>query len=546
MYSNTPIISKLKQYAKKKRVSFAMPGHKAGKGFYKSFKKNIPLYDVTELPDTPNLHNPDTAVRDAQQFAAEFFGSSASYFLTGGSTSGIYAMLASVASYGDTVVINRAAHMSVINACVMLGLKPAFVEQGILDTFSVPTGVNQTDLIRVLDENPDAKAVLITSPSYYGICSDLETIVKITRGRGIPLLVDEAHGAHFAVSESIFPGTAMSLGADMAVQSAHKTLNALNQAAYLHFKSDFVNKRRLESVLAMVQTSSPSYPIIASADMARAELTTAQGRNRWRVTYNNCEHLKEIISASTKVEFISTMLKGKYNIEDIDPTRLVMNFSAYKITGFEVADILCERYNIDVEMADLFNVVAIATPSNSAMDFARLSRAVVKICSELKSSDEEPAFPPIPIPEQAMLPQDAFYSKTKKLRLEDAVGEVAAATILAYPPATPIICVGERISEESVSYLLVLQSLNADIVGLENSYVSVVDTEEYTPDINEVYEKIHKKDNADNEEALENTGEGAKDIPLDDIDDFDDYSDIDDYDSDSNVEPVYYENNTDD
>lgn len=476
MKNNTPIIDALKRYTAKKRVSFAMPGHKGGAGIDKAFAKNILKYDVTELVDTLNLHSPDENIQQAKKLAAEFFGANDTFFLVGGSTSGIFAMLASTAKNGDTVIVNRACHISVINACVALGLKPAFIEQAVIDKFSVPAGVDQKNLINVLDENPKAAAVLITSPSYYGICSDIESIAKVTRARGIPLLVDEAHGAHFAVNPSIFPRTAVSQGADMAVQSAHKTLNALNQAAFLHLNSDIVDKNRVFEVLKMFQTSSPSYPIIASADMARAELDSVGGRNSWRVVCGNCERLRNNVSAKTKVEFMSAMQNGSHNIDSVDETRIVMNFSAYKTSGFEIAKMLSEKHNIDVEMADLFNVVAIATPSNSGKDFAKLERAVVKICAELEQSEEEPMFPPVPVPKMDMLPRDAFYARSRPVRLDEAVGCVSASTVIAYPPAVPIICIGERISEESMGYVEALKGMGAEIVGLNaNGYIKVVE-----------------------------------------------------------------------
>lgn len=474
--SQTPIIDTLKEYSKRKRTSFSMPGHKGGNGLNKTFKRNIADYDVTELEDTLNLHNPNNPIKEAKRLAAEFFGAGDTYFLVGGSTSGIFSMLAATASYGDTVIVNRASHQAVINACIILGLKPVYIPQNVIDGFSVPAGINQTDLIKIIDDNPDAKAVLITSPSYYGTCSDIETISKITRARGIPLLVDEAHGAHFAVNQNLFPNTALSQGADLVVQSAHKTLNAMNQAAYLHVSGDIVNRKRLEKVLAMYQTSSPSYPIIATADMARAELDSKSGRNAWRVVYDNCERFRNNISSKTDVEFISTMLNGKYNINSVDETRIVMNFSAYKITGFEIAKRLRENYNIDVEMADLFNVVAIATPANTAKDFIKLTNAILKICRELEKSEEEPVFPAVPIPDMGMTPQEAFYAKSKKVRLEEAVGAISATTVLAYPPAVPIVCVGEYLTEESIAYIQALQEIGAEIIGLDGTmYISVVE-----------------------------------------------------------------------
>lgn len=471
-----PLYLKLKEYSSRKRISFAMPGHKGGNGIAREFSKKIMKYDVTELSDTDNLNEPKEAMQKAKKLASEYFGSIDTYFLVNGSTSGIYAMIAAACNPGDTIVVNRACHMSVINACIMLGVKPEFVPQQIIDGYCIPGGIDQKRLIEVLDRNSNAKAVLLTSPSYYGIVSDLEVVSKITHARGIPLLVDEAHGAHLSVSEGIFPRSAINQGADLAVCSAHKTLNAMNQAAFLNVNSDLIDKRRLENVIAMHQTSSPSYVIAASADIARAELMTYAGRQKWRAVYDECENMRNKILDNTDVMFISQRMNLTNEIYNVDETRIVMNFSNYDTTGFYVRDMLRDKFNIDMEMADLFNVVGIATPANTKMDFMKLTSAVIKICSNLEKSENEPVFPEIPLPEMEMTPQKAFYSKGRNVRLDEAIGCVSRSTIVAYPPAIPLICTGEKITAESVGYINALMDMDADIVGLNaNKFISIVD-----------------------------------------------------------------------
>lgn len=473
--SDTPLFSQIDGYARRRRISFAMPGHKGGKGLPRALAYQPFRFDVTELPDTEDLYAPGHALNSARQAAADFFGAQESFFLVNGSTSGIYAMLAAACNPGDTVLVNRACHVSVIHACILLGLSPIFIKQDIIDTFSIPAAVNQKDVTEMLDKYPHIKAVLITSPSYYGIASDLSVLAKITHTRGIPLLVDEAHGAHFAADPGIFPKTAMSQGADLAVQSAHKTLNAINQTSYLHYSSDLIDKDRLKTVLRMLQTSSPSYVIASSADLARAELA-AGGKAKWNAVYSHCEVLREKISAKTNVRFISMMMNAKYNIEKVDETRIVMNFSAYRTTGFAIADMLRIDYNIDVEMADLLNIVCIATPANTSHDFKKLEQAVITICSTLAPSNTEPDFSSPAIPEMAMTPQKAFYSKGEYTRLRDAVNCVSRSTVIAYPPAVPIICTGESITSECAAYISALQEVGAKIIGLnENGFISVIE-----------------------------------------------------------------------
>lgn len=473
--SKTPLFDHLNRYTKKRRTSFAMPGHKGGRGLDRAFRKNIYKYDVTELEDTENLHSPGHQLSQSKQQLADFYGAVESFFLVNGSTSGIHAMIASACTHGGCIAVNRACHISVINACALFGVTPIFINQNIVDTFSIPEGVNPAELISVLDRYPEIQAVLITSPSYYGGASDIRTISKITSARGIPLLVDEAHGAHFAANESVFPTTAVLEGADMVVQSAHKTLGALNQSAYLHFSSDIVDKNKLKNALAMLQTSSPSYPIVLSGDLACRYLRT-EGARAWDKICERCDDFRTRVESKTEIKFFSTLFNGKNHFDSVDPSRIVMNFSAYSTTGFEVQDILREEFNIDMEMADLFNVVGIATPFNTERDFVRLENAVVDITGELRPSDSVPSFPTPPIPDMAMMPQQAFHAKGRFVRLDEAVGCVSRSTVVAYPPAVPIICTGEIITPESAAYIDALRDIGANICGLnENGYISIVD-----------------------------------------------------------------------
>ncbi len=504
---DAPLYLKLKEYSSRKRISFAMPGHKGGAGIKRDFAQKAMKYDVTELHDTENLYHPKEALQKAKRLAGEYFGAEETYFMVNGSTSGIYAMIAAACSPGDTIIVNRACHMSVINACIMLGVKPEFVSQQILEEYCVPGGIDHRRLVEVLDRNDTAKAVLLTSPSYYGIASDIEAVANITRPRGIALLVDEAHGAHFPVDERIFPRTAMEQGADLSVCSAHKTLNALNQSAFLNFRGDIVDKHRLETVIAMQQTSSPSYVIAASADIARAEVSTMRGRAKWREIYDECAILRHKVMSKTDVVFISEQLSLTNDIYGVDETRIVMNFSNYNITGFEVSDMLRRKFNIDMEMADLFNVVGIATPANSRKDFSSLASAVIKICAGLKKSDEEPVFPEIPVPEMRMTPQQAFYAKGRNVRLDEAIGCVSRVTVVAYPPATPIICTGEIITEESIGYIEALIGMEAEITGLNaNGFISIV--EDYREEPEYEYEE-NTEENTD-ENTDENIEENAE------------------------------------
>lgn len=451
---SAPLYERLMNYHNQNRISFAMPGHKNGRGI----KNELISCDVTELDATENLHHPREFITESKQLLSKLYNSEESYILTCGSTAGIQAMIAACVKRGGTLLAAADCHMSVINACALLGIKLKFIPREIDGEFMT------SKRLFVIEEFIDgADAVIITSPTYYGLCSDIETISRSCHNRGIPLLVDEAHGAHFA-SDSRFPENAITLGADITVNSAHKTLNALTGAAYLHFKSDMVNKNRLEKALTMFQTSSPSYVIAASADLAREEIERG-GRNE---TIEKCEKFKNRIKDSTEIKFL----------ENDDITRLVLNLSAYETTGFEVNNKLSCEFGIDIEMADLVNLVLIATPSNTDEDFDSLYNAILKITSELEKRKEPLKINMPPLFFETVCPSDAFFAETAEVSLWESEGKISAVTVTPYPPGIPVIYAGAKISREQIEYIEYILSAGAEVNGIENGKIEVLKSEE--------------------------------------------------------------------
>ena len=303
---------------------------------------------------------------------SEFFGAKDSFFLVNGSTGGIFTMLASALKAGDRVLVSRNCHISVINACSMLGYIPIFINQEVLPEFNLTAGIDLKKIEELIIKYAP-KALLITSPNYFGICCDIENIAKISHKYNIPLLVDEAHGAHFSVSDKLFPQSAVRLGADLVVQSAHKTLNAVNQTAFLHYNSKIIHYDRVKKVYSSFQTSSPSYVLCSSAEEAVTELV-CDGFGKWSKVLEYTNDLKNKLKDLFLV--LDYDYVGKSNIFDLDKTRIVINFKEYDVTGFEISQKLRKEYNIDIEMADLYNIVLIPTPANKKSDFDLLYKAI--------------------------------------------------------------------------------------------------------------------------------------------------------------------------
>lgn len=445
-----PLYEHLKKYANQNRISFAMPGHKNGRGL----KQDLVSLDVTELDATENLHHGGRYVQKAQMLLSDLYGSSKSYILTGGSTAAIQAMICGAVKSGGTLLAGSDCHMSVINTCALLGISISFFPKDTDDEFSVPKGT------RTLNEylTSGIDAVIITSPNYYGICSDIRAISEECHAKNIPLLADEAHGAHF-ISDSRFPETAAKY-ADAVCQSAHKTLDAMNGAAYLHVNGSLINRNRLETALCMFQSSSPSYVIASSADIARDELAA---KNKWDIAYRLCVDFRGKIKET-----------GIKVLENDDMTRLVLNFSDFDITGFEVSKSLSQN-GIDVEMADLFNIVLIVTPSNTADDLNTLYDALSEIISHTAKRKAGIKIQPPPVCSQKLSPQKAFFSEQEEIEIKRAAGRISCATVVPYPPGIPVIYTGETIRKEQIEYIEKMTAAGAEITGLSNGKITVME-----------------------------------------------------------------------
>ena len=436
----TPLYTHLTHYHQKNRVSFAMPGHKNGRGL----PDGLIDCDVTELPATEDLHAPGKVLRRSQQLLQKLYHADQSYILTGGSTAGIQSLLAAALKPGDLLLSFPDCHMSVINTCALLGVRLKFLPV-LYDNSGHCTGFE-------LDEKhlQGVSAVIAVSPDYYGRSKDISSLAALCHQHDIPLLIDQAHGAHYIASEH-FPTPATLLGADGTVMSAHKTLDALTGAAYLHINGNKIDKFRLQRALAMVQSSSPSYVIAASAETAAMTLDS----NAWEKTICRCEQVKH------RVPFAA--------MENDDPTRMV--FFTEGITGFEAEQHLADAFQIDIEMADSVSIVLIATPSNTEEDFTRLEKAL----QSLQGGKTTPAsicpYPPL----ESFSPSIGFFSESEMVSLKNAVGRIAADTVTAYPPGIPILCCGAPITAQMIESVKELLQKGAKLTGLtEEHHIRVI------------------------------------------------------------------------
>lgn len=466
---NTPIYNAIKEYASTEPVVFHMPGHKLGKGIPAEFIREIEKLDLTEIPGTDNLHAPTGAIREAQELAAAAFGARKSFFLVNGSTVGLHAAIAAICTPGQRLIVGRDCHRSVINGMLLAGVRPYYILPEYSEEFGISTGVTVSSVKKALDDAPDAAGVLITRPNYYGVCSDVKSIAKVVHMRGRILAVDEAHGSHLTFNAGL-PVCALEAGADICVQSAHKTLPAFTQGAYLHIGSETIDQDRLKYFLDIYQTTSPSYIIMAFLDIAR------------EIMQKNADALlsgllRAIEDLSGGMDDSGVRLHGN-NLKGFtrDKTRIVANTAGLGITGYQAEKLLREKFNIQVEMSDMYNTVSIVTIADDYESLSRLFSGLSGL-SRYACSEELPilkGFSGIKIPFQEMDPGRILNGHTERVLLKNAAGRVSMGIISPYPPGTALVCPGETFTGEIIDLLHFIMRNGGIIHGIdENNTVSV-------------------------------------------------------------------------
>jgi len=439
-----PLFESLMRFSRDGSVRFHMPGHK-GKPLPSLELFDASLIDYTELPKTGNLYLGDGPIAEAEELAAKYFRVPNCFFMTGGSTQGMMAAL--FLSCGDKgeVLIDRGCHRSAIAACAFLNLSPKYIYPDILPGFGVPYRIDPDKLYRAIAGSPDLNAVLITSPTYYGTISDIKTISEIVHSFGKLLIVDEAHGAHLP---SLGQRSAVGMGADIAFSSAHKTMPALGQGAFFCSSEKFA-PGDVRRALSLFGTSSPSYAVMASLDVARAHLE-GEGKGKYLHVAQKCDELRDIINEKTAFRAISNA-----NVPCIDRCRLVVNTACASLSGFDAAERLRRDFKVECEMADRSNVVFILTCCDDDEDISALSSALLSLSenrayTEIKASVCNGS----PHPEQAMPIRRAVFAKKENLALALCAGRVAGECVAPYPPGIPVVCPGELLDKNVIEHLI--------------------------------------------------------------------------------------------
>ncbi|MGF7035711.1 arginine/lysine/ornithine decarboxylase [Paenibacillus mucilaginosus] len=487
MHSNlqlgTPLLDQLAAHQRSGAHSFHVPGHKSGALLDPAamdYYKKILSLDLTEIPGLDDLHHPEEAIQEAQQLAAECFGAEETFFLVGGSTAGNMAMIASSCRRGDLLLVQRDAHKSVLHGLMLAGAQAVFLTPVWDEATGLSHGVHPDTLQEALRRYPEAKGLLITNPSYYGVSGDLAPLADLLHKQDKLLLVDEAHGAHFGFHAEV-PSTGLAAGADAVVQSSHKMLTAMTMGAMLHLQGPNINRSAVKRALAMLQSSSPSYPILGSLDWTR-RLMAVSGRERLETVLQAARQFHAYIQSQTRwtVNAANPDLGGRQ-----DPLKIVLSDSTGGLDGFQLKERL-EEHGIFAELADPRNVLLALGLGTTQEDATALVAALEHLAEVIQDPPEHRTIqlPVInrngwdAVSEPVRLDwEETLYGGTEQtilIPVSACAGYRAAQMIVPYPPGIPLLYPGERITREQSHYLTELAKLGCRFHGHDVSATGTV------------------------------------------------------------------------
>lgn len=458
------LYERLRSYSESDYYPFHMPGHKRSKenDFINPF-----CLDITEIENFDNLHHSEGILLEAQKRASALYHSEESYFIINGSTAGLLSAISACTNRGGSILMARNCHKAVYNAVFLNGLQNIYTYPHNTDKYCVNGGLNPERVKQLLINNKNIQAVVITSPTYDGIVSNIKEIASIVHEFKIPLIVDEAHGAHFGF-HSYFPQNAIDNGADIVIHSLHKTLPSLTQTAIIHVNGTIVNRDRLKRYLSIYQTSSPSYLLMASIDYCM-NLIQRNGKELFYRYVKNLEHFREEMSGLNKLQLLGDSIVGNYDIYDLDRSKLIISVKNTDITGKELYNLLLEKYHLQMEMATSDYVLGMTSIMDTKEGYERLKKALIEIdatCNYIENIEK------ININLEAKICYTITESLDKQMKeysLSDSIGKVSGEYVYLYPPGIPLIAPGEEITYDLVKQIDKFKKMGLTIEGMNDT-----------------------------------------------------------------------------
>lgn len=466
--TKAPLFDALENMKANRLVPFDVPGHKRGRGnkeLTEFLGEKCLSVDVNSMKPLDNLCHPISVIKEAEMLAADAFGAAHAFFMVGGTTSAVQAMILSNVKSGDKIILPRNVHQSVINSLVLCGAIPVYINPQTNRRLGIALGMSVAEIKETIGRNPDAKAILVNNPTYYGICSDLRQITKVAHEHGMRVLVDEAHGTHFYFGKNM-PVSAMEAGADMAAVSMHKSGGSLTQSSIL-LCGDNVNEHYIRQVINLTQTTSGSYLLLSSLDISRRNLALS-GEEIFEKVTRFSQYAREEINAIGDYYAYSRELINGDSVFDFDTTKLSVNTLELGLAGIEVYDLLRDEYDIQIEFGDLGNILAYISVGDKNKNIERLISALGEIRRIYKRDNSGMLESEYINPVVEMSPQTAFYADKISLPLHECIGGICTEFVMCYPPGIPILAPGERITREIIDYIRYAKEKGCMLTGPES------------------------------------------------------------------------------
>lgn len=462
---NAPIFEAMQELRKRRVVPFDVPGHKRGRGnpeLLEFLGEKCVGIDVNSMKMLDNLGHPISVIHDSEVLMADAFGAKSAFLMVNGTTSAVQTMVLSVIKEGDEILLPRNVHKSVINALVLCGGIPVYVPVDVNSRIGIATGMKVSEVKRVMDAHPNAKAIFVNNPTYYGIASNLREIVRLGHERGMKVLVDEAHGTHLYFGDQL-PISGMAAGADLAAISMHKSGGSLTQSSVL-LAGENMAPEYIRQIINLSQTTSASYLLMVSLDISRRNLAL-HGQESFQKVSNMAEYARsEINDIGGYYAYGRELIDGD-SVYDFDVTKLSIYTRDIGLTGIEVYDLLRDEYDIQIEFGDLGNILAYISIGDRIRDIERLVGALEDIKRLYENEKKELYCGDFITPDLVLNPKQAFYSEKVQLPLKEAIGKVAGEIVMCYPPGIPILTPGELVTEEIVEYIEYSREKGCDLQG---------------------------------------------------------------------------------
>ena len=470
-----PVAEAMKAYAGDGALAFHTPGHKQGLGAHPLLQQLITPQGLKEevslMEELDDLHEPTMCIKEAQDLAAQLYGADAAYFMINGTSGAIHAMIMGTLSPGDKVLVPRNAHRSMIGGLILAGAVPIFIQPRIDKKLGIPMGLELKDIVAAADEHPDAKALMLVYPTYYGVTIDLPAVAELIHRRNMLLLVDEAHGPHLKFSDKL-PLQALDAGADMAAQSTHKILGSMTQTSILLARAGRIDWERVRSAASLLQSTSPNQLLLASLDIARLQMAE-QGDVLVGRAVKLAEKLRQSVNGIPGLwSFGRDYLPQS---EGLDLTKVTVSVRGLGITGVQAEKILRHTYKIQCELSDAYNLLFIISYADTEEQVAILTEALRGLAGQFTGAGELTLPVEIPpVPALGMGPREAFFAGRKTITFEEAVGCIAAEQVMFYPPGIPILAPGDRIEPQALSYIRTMQRLGLKVVGPADNTLAAI------------------------------------------------------------------------